>query len=192
MVKPCPQEKGDKMNLETKNGYEFQVDPEDEALARESGWYGVPHTKFLVNGDISPKIRIYIQRGFYEDGKKRKTEYLHRMITKAPKGAECDHINGDCTDNRKSNLRVCSRSNNAANGIRYSNNKSGFRGVSWYKRGKCWESKIKVNYKTIYLGRFHTKEEAADTYNIAAVKYFGEFARLNDIPPLVSLSGAWL
>lgn len=60
------------------------------------------------------------------------------------------------------------------------NNTSGYKGVS-RDRGR-WRAYIRVNYKQIHLGNFRTKEEAARRYNEAALKYFGEFAELNEIP----------
>ena len=102
----------------------------------------------------------------------------HRIIWKLLTGKDprigLDHINGDPSDNRFENLRLASQGQNRANSRRA---KSGLKGAS-FKAGK-WEAGIKVNYKTIYLGRFETEHQAHEAYCAAARKYFGEFARVS-------------
>lgn len=107
---------------------------------------------------------------------------LHRIITNAKPGEYVDHINGNTFDNRKCNLRICTNTGNSRNKSIQKNNKSGYKGVSWNKQRNKWYSCICVNNKTKSLGKFNTKEEAAEAYNKAAMKYYGEFARLNVIP----------
>lgn len=58
---------------------------------------------------------------------------------------------------------------------------SRYKGVFWYARDKRWAAKIKVTGKQIHLGYFDDEEEAAQTYNEAALEHFGEYARLNEI-----------
>jgi hypothetical protein len=65
---------------------------------------------------------------------------------------------------------------NLANRGLQSNNKSGFKGVRWYKSRSKWKAEIKVNYKNICLGYFVDLEEAVAAYAAAAEKYNGEFA----------------
>jgi hypothetical protein len=93
-----------------------------------------------------------------------------------------DHINGVTNDNRIENLRICSHKENTRNSTTKSvNNKSGYKGVSWDSSRKRWQASIKVNYKSIGLGRFDSIFSAAKAYNEAAEKYYGEFARLNNL-----------
>lgn len=96
-----------------------------------------------------------------------------------------DHINGDGLDNRKQNLRICTKSENACNRGIDRDNTSGYKGVCYIsnktKRVKRWIAQIAINKKHICIGYFHTKEEAAIAYNEAATKYHGEFAKLNII-----------
>lgn len=103
---------------------------------------------------------------------------MHRFIlglsTSDPR--EVDHINGDRLDNRRANLRICSRTENGRNLTIYSNNSSGFKGVDWHKG--AWRARIKVNKQSNLLGYFSTSEAAYAAYCEAAKKYFGEFARI--------------
>lgn len=108
-----------------------------------------------------------------------KMAYLHRVILNAPKGMEVDHINGDGLDNRRSNLRLATRAENGRNRHMQVNNKSGYKGVSWYKQYGRWRTTIKVSGKTLNLGYFDLPEIAALAYDEAARGYFGEFAKTN-------------
>lgn len=119
--------------------------------------------------------------GVARTGIKGKTVLMHRLIMGAPHGVEVDHINLDTLDNRKENLRIATRSQNAANRRRQSNNTSGYKGVSWNKQRKKWHAYICVENKAITIGRFHSPKEAALAYNKAALTFFGEYARLNVI-----------
>jgi len=112
---------------------------------------------------------------------------LHRLIMSRILGRELkrsefvDHINGDGLDNRRENLRLATNSQNQANsGIRR-NNTTGYKGVSFHKTLGKWHATIMVKGKKKHLGYFDTPEEAAEAYNDAARKYFGEFAYLNEI-----------
>ena len=89
-----------------------------------------------------------------------------------------DHINGVRGDNRIANLREANQSENMANDRRRSNNKSGFKGVSWAKSEGKWQAHIMVRYKSMCLGKFDTPEAAHEAYRAAALRHFGEFARL--------------
>lgn len=107
---------------------------------------------------------------------------MHRVIINTPKGMDTDHANGDGLDNRRCNLRICTKSQNSINKKIQSNNTSGYRGVYRVKsRKKCWRVGVEINNKRKTLGYFNTKEEAALVYNEAAKKHYGEFARLNNI-----------
>ncbi len=92
-----------------------------------------------------------------------------------------DHINRDRVDNRTDNLREATASENSQNQSMYKNNKSGFKGVSWFKRDKKWVAQIKIDGKKKHLGYFDCKVEAAIAYNEAAIKHHGEFANINHI-----------
>lgn len=101
---------------------------------------------------------------------------LHRLLLNAPKGMDVDHINHDTLDNRKSNLRICNRSQNTINGKKRITNKSGVPGVNWNKQHKKWEARVWQNYKTIRLGFFIDFNEAVKARREAEQKYYGKFA----------------
>lgn len=73
---------------------------------------------------------------------------------------EVDHINRIPSDNRPENLRVATRSENASNKNIQSNNTSGVRGVVFCKKTNKWQAQIGKDRKTVFLGRFLSKEEA--------------------------------
>lgn len=92
-----------------------------------------------------------------------------------------DHINGDREDNSWDNLRACSRKENSRNMRVIKRGSSIYKGVCFYKKTSKRSSQIMVDSKRIHLGLFPTEKEAALTYNDAARKFFGEFAKLNEV-----------
>ena len=90
-----------------------------------------------------------------------------------PPGVVIDHINGDSTDNRIVNLRLCSGKNNSRNADTPKNNTTGFKGVS--RCGKRFRAYITVDRRQIHLGVYQTPEEAFAAYVTAAKAHFGEF-----------------
>jgi hypothetical protein len=107
-----------------------------------------------------------------------KTIMMHRAIMCPMEGQAIDHINDDGLDNRRSNLRIATYSQNAQNQRKRVNNTSGYIGVSWDKAQRKWRSQIKINQKQKKLGRFDNIHEAYEAYRQAAKEHFGEFARL--------------
>ena len=108
---------------------------------------------------------------------------LHKFIIGAD--STVDHIDGNGLNCRRNNLRTCTHAENMRNTKPHRDNKySGFKGVSYDRHGlrqKRYIARIGVERRSIYLGIYETAEEAARAYNTAAVKYFGEFAHLNDL-----------
>jgi hypothetical protein len=111
-------------------------------------------------------------------GPAAKKLYLHRFVA-GPRGTIIDHKNGDHLDNRRANLRAATKSQNTANTGPLSTNKSGLKGV--VKHGKRFRAFAHKAGRTLYLGTFDSKTEAACAYNDKARKLFGEFARLNKV-----------
>lgn len=117
--------------------------------------------------------------GYAGRRKEGKTILMHRFIMNSPKGMEIDHANNDSLDNRRSNLRICSRSENMQNMSIPSHNTSGFKGVVWHKIAKKWMVQIKKDKKRQYLGLYKDKLEAAHRYDEIAEQIFGKYAKLN-------------
>ena len=124
------------------------------------------------------KYKWHIQKGYVQNSKTR--YMLHRFVMNCPDDMIVDHINRNKLDNRKSNLRICTNTENNRNMPRRSNVNSKERGV--YQSSKSgWVARIKVNAKDIYLGTFKSIEEAIEARHKAEIEYFGEFApHLND------------
>lgn len=100
---------------------------------------------------------------------------LHREIMKAPDDMEIDHRDGNRSDNRKINLRICTSLENSWNvGLR-SNNTSGYTGVYWVN-ADTWTAEIMVRGERIRLGRFREKESAARVRRASELLYYGAYA----------------
>ena len=113
----------------------------------------------------------------------RKHYRIHRLVAEAflggTKDMVIDHADGDKKNNCLSNLRVCSRTLNNANGKIQKNSTSGFKGACWDKERGKWLARIQFNGKQMFLGYFDTKEKSARAYDEAALRLFGSFARTN-------------
>lgn len=118
----------------------------------------------------------YAVRTDYSSGKPKRI-YMHRLIMETPSGMETDHINSNRLDNRRSNLRVCTHQQNCMNVLPVGASK--YKGVTWHKGDRKWQSSIFVDGKLKYLGSFKSEEDAALAYNFAALEAFGEFAKQN-------------
>lgn len=112
-------------------------------------------------------------------GKKAYKLYLHRFVMSAKAGTIVDHKNGNHLDNRRTNLRLASKAQNAVNTGKLVTNGSGYKGV--VKHGKKFRAFVHKDKKTIYLGTFGTAKEAACEYNRASKKLFGKFAKANKL-----------
>lgn len=144
----------------------------------------------LVDDEDAPAIsamRWHLNRRYAASSpydpttKKGRTTYMHRLIMDAPPGMDVDHINGDCLDNRRANLRLCTRSENCRNqaGHVHTSKTSRYKGVCWHKGAQRWQATIGIHRRMSWLGAFDTEVEAALAYDAAARELHGEFARLN-------------
>ena len=124
---------------------------------------------------------FYAVRNGKRTENKRQFIYMAREILGLKFGdkRQADHKNHDTLDNRRSNLRVCSKAENLKNQGKRKDNSSGFRGVHWHKRDRKWQTQIRCNGRKIYLGNFTSLIEAAKCYDKAAKLHHGEFAVLN-------------
>lgn len=89
-----------------------------------------------------------------------------------------DHINGVKDDNRFSNLREATNSENTRNSRMRNDNTSGLKGVTFHKATGKWCAQIMKHGKQNHLGLFNTPEDAYCAYRAASEELHGEFARL--------------
>lgn len=155
--------------IEITQGRKVKVTKEDHRLVSQYNWSFSASTGYAVRKG---------RKGCNEPG----TVHMHRFIMGAVPGIQIDHINGDKLDNRRSNLRNADVQKNAFN-RKKPNVKctSKYKGVLKRKNSKSWEARIKLNGKSIYLGSYSNEIDAAKAYNEGANKYFGEYARFNEI-----------
>lgn len=106
--------------------------------------------------------------------------YMHRLIMQPSSDMQIDHINGNKLDNRRSNLRLCTRQQNHCNvpAQRKKGKLSKFKGVTRTQSGR-WSAVIKSNGVFTYIGRFKDEADAALAYNLVAFEKHGEFAYYN-------------
>jgi hypothetical protein len=150
--------------LELTKGKFTKVDDEDFERLTRWKWFASPKRQGLSE--------FYAARTGYRLGKKC-TVWMHREILGAKPGQEVDHINRDCLDNRRLNLRICTHTQNQLNRKLNKNNKTGLRGVSLDSKGtnKKWHATISINGKTKSLGYFKTSQEAVSAYSLAYTFY---------------------
>lgn len=142
------------------------VDAEDFEFLRQFSWYA----------SWQPDAGTFVARATVNG----KRVLMHRLIMKAPNGKEVDHANHKTLDNRKLNLRLCTRVQNCQNArLRRTRTLGKYKGVYKQRDREYWRAEITVCKKTIALGSFATERQGAAAYNKAAKKYHGEFACLN-------------
>lgn len=103
---------------------------------------------------------------------------MHRLVIQCPKGLIVDHINGDPLDNRKSNLRICTNSENQQN-TQSRGGTSKYKGVSFSKKKKRWRASFMWQGQVFYCGSFATEEEAARCIDKKRREVCGEYAIAN-------------
>ena len=153
---------GDYMSCICKNGRQFLFDASDYEMISQYSW-SVDRLGYVLtgNGRLGSK--------------------LHRMLMLPDKDQVVDHINGDPSDCRKSNLRIVSQGQNTCNQRLPKSSTTGYKGVCFDKRRQTYLAHIHPENKYVFLGYYASPEEAAIAYNEAAFKLFGEYARLNVI-----------
>jgi hypothetical protein len=101
----------------------------------------------------------------------------HRVIWAMHYGAwpagDVDHINGNRKDNRIVNLRAATKGENARNAAKRRDNTSGACGVSWHRHSGKWMARIKMDGKSIFLGRFTNLEDAVKARKMAEARIGG-------------------
>lgn len=121
--------------------------------------------------------RTYRVKGYVGKRKQYTTLFMHALImgTVGQHIIHIDHINHDTLDNRKSNLRAITASENYMNrNGKNKNNTSGYRNVCWNKATGKWCVTLSINYKPIRIGEYKNIEDAARAAEEARAKYYGE------------------
>jgi len=149
------------------------------ALVDDADYEWLNRYKWCIN---RRKYTFYAQRVIRIDGRFQ-TLSMHRLILGLVPGdgKETDHMDGNGSNNQRSNLRICSRSENAQNQRSKEGCSSRYKGVCRHKNRKKWQASIGVKGRSKYLGLFLSEVEAALAYNQAAKDNFGEPAWLNNI-----------
>ena len=169
----------DQIEIPLTQGYVALVDPCDADLL-DYKWQS-QYSRGLIYAVRS--IRV----GARSDNKTEKVS-MHRIVLARKlkmkyslDGLKTDHIDGNSLNNCRSNLRLATYAENNRNTRVRRDNTSGYKGVSWAAdRGK-WVAVICVDKCQRWLGAFDDPAEAAIAYNEAALRYHGEFARLNEV-----------
>ena len=123
---------------------------------------------------------FYVKSCIYTGDKTKsnhKCVLLHKYILNYFGNKKVDHINHDTLDNRKCNLRIIENKLNTKNRKgKNSNNKSGYRNVSWI--GEKWTVQLQINGINTALARFPKEQlkEAGEFAELMRQKYYGEFA----------------
>ena len=147
-------------------GYVALVDDQDYEWLSQWKWTAIVG----VDGSIQAARRTTVGEGL-----PRKQIAMHRAILNAPDGLQVDHINHHSLDNRRSNLRLCTQSQNNMNQRRNKRNTSGYKGAYWHAPSHKWAAKIQVDGRSIWLGCFDSVEDAAKAYREASAQYHGAF-----------------
>jgi len=119
----------------------------------------------------------------YMPGNRKTAIKMHRFILglSSADHIQVDHVDGNGLNNTRANLRIATNSQNGMNRRKCSGYTSIYKGVSWLKIKRRWLAQIMLNKKNIRLGSFIDEKDAARAYNEAALKFFGQYARLNII-----------
>lgn len=120
-----------------------------------------------------------VHLGIFNGKRKRITVWMHRFILNPEVKTKTDHRDGDGLNNQRYNLRRANNTESCQNRRSFRGASSKFKGVSWHKKSKKWHVYIQSD-KRHYIGAYESEIHAAAAYDEAAVKYHGEFARLNN------------
>lgn len=144
------------------NGLTALIDDDDSEMVSRFNWH-------FKDGYAVANVR--------RNGKRAQMR-MHRFILGESAGECTDHVNQDKLDNRRANLRACSKSENGMNRAKQSNNTSGCKGVTFDPRRNRWQAQIMVKGKNHFLGRFKTVDDASDAYSEASRRLHGEYSRV--------------
>ena len=143
------------------------IDDEDYFVLKNKKWCLGGGGKVYAQTNVSNKILEI----------KNSCVLMHNIILWCPKKYEIDHKDGEPLNNQKSNLRICTRSQNQMNKSKHKDNISGFKGVRKVKNKEKWTAQISKDKKIYYLGSFNSPEAASEAFKNAAMEMHGEYAK---------------
>lgn len=147
------------------------VDSEDAPFVSQYRWYRSTRGR---------STRVYYAQRWTRDAGVVRAVYMHRQIMDLPVEADerhVDHRNGDGLDNRRANLRVVTRAQNAQNVVARIGTSSRYRGVSWDHERRAWRARVTVGGRVYRLGRWQSEDEAAHataSFRLAHMPYTEE------------------
>jgi hypothetical protein len=149
----------------TRNGTTFLFDKDDFEQISVRKWHN--SRKYIVTTEkrVGPKwgyAQMLLSR------------YLMKLDSSDPKIV--DHINGDTFDNRRQNLRVCTKKENIHNSITAHMKNGGVKGVYFCRQREVWYATIRADGNRIFLGTHKTKSDAITARKIAEEQYRGEYS----------------
>lgn len=160
------------MFISISKGYMVEIDDEDAPIITGNKWTA------RVNSKTDYTVRVYAYRQQTQGGRIKQI-YMHRLLANAPPGMDVDHIDGNTLNNRKSNLRLCTRSQNLSNTKRHADKTHDLpKGIEYRgNRTNKYSARICHNGVRYCLGSFYTIEEASEAYNKKALELFKEFVK---------------
>ncbi len=160
--------------IELTQGQFAVIDDDDYDRISSHKWYA-------KKNNVKCKVVYYAATNITILGK-RTTIRMHQFILgSSPNGKEIDHADGNTLNNQKHNLRFCTRTQNLYNAIGSPYSATKHKGITFNNKSNMYRVRISINGKSTHIGCFKKIEDAICVYNNAALKYHGEFARLNVI-----------
>lgn len=163
---------GDVAYVPLTKGYEAIIDSADVDLVKHWNWCAALSRR--SDGSI---MAVYAIRNVWNTDGTTRTILMHRLLAQTAPKMETDHIDGNGLNNRRSNLRPATVSQNQQNSRRRQGTKSGVKGVCFDRAKGKWRADIKVSGRNVFLGYFDCIENAGAAYANGSAHYHGEFGR---------------
>jgi hypothetical protein len=169
--------------------YDYKLKIKGDVIIKDNLIYIPLKTNIYTFIDLIDKDLAELNWSMYHNGyANNRKKSLHKTILerkigyKISNGFICDHIDRNILNNTRNNLRIMPRECAKWNSNKPNINKvqtSKYKGV-YYRKNKKFEVHIRYKSMLIYIGTFNDEIDAAKAYNNAAIKYFGEFASINE------------
>lgn len=137
----------------------IQLSQNKQALVDDEDFEELNQSRWFINGSYA----------YRHASNHRQLIAMHRQIMNCPQGFEVDHLNHDKLDNRKNNLKVCTKQENLLNKSLYKNNKTGVSGIYWLDSIKKYQVRFWIRKIEYYLGCFDSLGDAIEAKQRASV-----------------------